>query len=265
MALTILDAALRFNSNYAVRQGIPKGIVLHHAATDGAVEDIHRYHRDMNGWAGIGYHFYVRKDGTVWRGRPDTWLGAHTVGFNDWLGICAEGNFEEETMPSVQRTAIMQLIAYLRTAYGALAISCHRDHDATACPGANYPLEAILRDVAQGEAENPSPTENKVQAFQRAAIADGLALPVYGDDGIWGDETAVAAADLLQRGITGARVRLAQEWLILLGFHLGATGADGIFGGMTESAVRAFQEQNGLAVDGILGVETWKTLLGVTA
>lgn len=279
MAIRIMDADLRFNDNHSDREGDPKGIVLHHAAIDGAVEDIHRYHRDVNGWAGIGYHFYVTKDGVIWRGRPEAWLGAHTTGFNDRIGICAEGNFEEETMPAAQQRAIVQLIAYLEGKYGKPEITRHCDHDATACPGEKYPFEDIVAAVRGREAERadklpqsatstaPSKREpeNKVLRFQRAAMADGLELPVYEDDGIWGAETAGAAGVLLMRSAAGERVRLAQKLLMALGYDLGTAGADGIFGKKTDEAVRAFQGKHELGVDGIIGLQTWKALLGVTA
>ncbi len=257
----IKDAGLVFNGNYAVRDGAPMGIVLHHEAGNSGVENVHLYHRDVNGWAGIGYHFYVTKDGEIWRGRPEKWLGAHTVGFNDRIGICAEGNFEIEEMPAVQQAAIVQLIAYLQDKYGELEITRHRDHDATACPGANYPFEAIVAGELPQSATPTAPSErepeNKVLAFQRAAMADGLALPQYGDDGVWGLETAGAASDLVYRGMSGDRVKLIQEIV--------GADADGIFGDETEDAVEAFQAKYGLDVDGIVGIETWKALLEVAA
>ena len=82
-------------------------IVLHHAAMNGSVEDIHRVHKNK-GWAGIGYHFYVRKDGSIYRGRPEYAIGAHASGSNyNSLGICAEGNFENETMSDAQNLSII--------------------------------------------------------------------------------------------------------------------------------------------------------------
>ncbi len=41
-------------------------IILHHAAGSGSPQDIHRIHRG-NGWRGIAYQFYIRRDGSVYK------------------------------------------------------------------------------------------------------------------------------------------------------------------------------------------------------
>lgn len=61
---------------------------------------------------------------------------------------------------------------------------------------------------------------------------------------------------LTQPLMTGADVREVQQALISKGFDLGEDGADGIFGSVTDAAVRAFQEQQNLIVDGIVGRAT---------
>ena len=61
-----------------------------------------------------------------------------------------------------------------------------------------------------------------------------------------------------RRGSTGTEVQKIQAQLKELGLYNG--DVDGIFGGGTESAVKNFQQQNGLEVDGIIGEETWKKL-----
>ena len=43
-----------------------KYIILHHRAGNGDADSIHSTHLVNNGWSGIGYHFYVRKDGSVY-------------------------------------------------------------------------------------------------------------------------------------------------------------------------------------------------------
>lgn len=60
----------------------------------------------------------------------------------------------------------------------------------------------------------------------------------------------------LSKGSSGTAVSQLQTALQTLGYDIGPSGVDGIFGSDTDAAVRAFQQQNGLAVDGIVGVET---------
>ncbi len=260
MAINIIDRGLTFQSNHSVRDGAPKGIVLHHAAGDGSVEQIHQIHRHR-GYAGIGYHLYVRRDGKVYRGRPESWLGGHAQGFNDCIGVCAEGNFENETMSAAQQQAIVETLRYLFEKYGNLAVVGHRDVNATACPGKNYPLTAMVR--AAKSQTSASGVCDLVKAFQEAAVVDGVSVGPDGVDGLWGENTRAAAAKLLENGSRGERVRVLQTRLLDAGYDLGEAGVDGIFGENTERAVRAFQKANGLTVDGLVGINTWSALLEV--
>jgi peptidoglycan hydrolase-like protein with peptidoglycan-binding domain len=75
-----------------------------------------------------------------------------------------------------------------------------------------------------------------------------------------GEVQAVGTCPVLRRGSRGPAVVRLQTLLTTAGFNPGAT--DGIFGSRTFAAVQAFQAANGLAVDGIVGVQTW-TALGV--
>ena len=120
-------------------------IILHHAAAKKcSAADIHAWHIG-NGWSGIGYHFLVRKDGGIYRGRPENTVGAHTYGKNyDSIGICFEGNFEEENMNETQKNSGIELVTYLLNRYPGITSVCrHRDFNATACPGKNFPFDAI--------------------------------------------------------------------------------------------------------------------------
>ncbi len=80
------------------------------------------------------------------------------------------------------------------------------------------------------------------------------------------DETKVTGIDLpvLKRGAKGEVVEVMQILLDLRGFACADGGADGSFGPATEKAVRAFQQANGLVVDGICGPKTWSKLLGLS-
>ena len=119
-------------------------IFLHHTAGDGDVESIPQQHLKQ-GWSGVGYHFYVRKDGKIYRGRPEWAIGAHVSGHNyHTIGICAEGNFETDQMSDAQKNAICDLIAYLKTRYSIKFVMKHSDVSKTSCQGRNYPFYEIV-------------------------------------------------------------------------------------------------------------------------
>ena len=65
----------------------------------------------------------------------------------------------------------------------------------------------------------------------------------------------------VKKGSTGADVMELQQDLMQLGYDIGRTGADGIFGAKTEEAVRAFQKAAGLTADGICGKNTWAAII----
>ena len=81
--------------------------------------------------------------------------------------------------------------------------------------------------------------------------------------GIYSKEELAAAEVLivmptLKRGSKGDAVKELQELLLKLGYDPG--GIDGSFGGGTAEAVRKFQADHNIGVDGIVGNETWKAL-----
>lgn len=67
-----------------------------------------------------------------------------------------------------------------------------------------------------------------------------------------------AMSQLLRNGSTGGAVKIAQGLLNAKGYPL---VADGIFGPLTDGAVRRFQSNNGLQVDGVVGPQTWGALV----
>ena len=143
--MSIIEKVYKWNGTLNKRKST-NYIVIHHAAASKlSVDDIHRIHIN-NGWAGIGYHFYVRKDGKIYRGRPIDTVGAQTSNYNSQsIGICFEGNFEKETMTDAQLKAGREIVAYARKYYPNAKIVKHRDLNATACPGRNFPFDKILQ------------------------------------------------------------------------------------------------------------------------
>ena len=67
----------------------------------------------------------------------------------------------------------------------------------------------------------------------------------------------------LKNGSKGDSVKALQILLNGYGYSLGSYGVDSDFGSATENAVEAFQEDNDLSADGVVGPKTWAKLLGV--
>lgn len=151
--MNIIKTGLKFNSGLTKRNKTTH-IVLHHAsAKNCTVNDVHRWHIN-NGWAGIGYHFFVDKNGNVFEGRPVDKVGSHCSGHNQsTIGICAEGQFETETMTVSQKMAIAELLNYVQGLYPQAVVVGHRELKATACPGKNYPLSELknYKNLLEGE------------------------------------------------------------------------------------------------------------------
>lgn len=117
-------------------------IALHHPANKNCTaEDIHRWHL-ANGWAGIGYHIFITKEGLIYEGRPLNTVGAQISGHNArGIGVCVEGNYDvEQQMPEAQYKAILEVLDYLKELYPDAELVGHRDIAASACPGRYFPL-----------------------------------------------------------------------------------------------------------------------------
>ena len=146
-------------------------IILHHSAGNGSAQDIDRIHKN-NGYDGIGYHFYVRKDGGIYEGRPINTIGAQCLGHNsESVGICFEGNFMNETMSNAQLKSGIEIVSYCEGIYKNAKVVKHSDLYATACPGKNFPFS----DIANGQAVSKELTSvNDIvwELAQREIITD---------------------------------------------------------------------------------------------
>lgn len=149
--VNIIETTFKFANSLEKRKST-NTIILHHAdAQKCSVDYIHKWHI-QRGWSGIGYHFFVRKDGTIFRGRPINAVGSHVLGHNaDSIGICAEGNFEVELMGEKQRQAIIDLLKYLKEIYPNAKIVRHKDLKSTSCPGKNYPFDDIIKRINENK------------------------------------------------------------------------------------------------------------------
>lgn len=119
-------------------------LVIHCSATRSdrayTAEALERDHR-ARGFRCTGYHFYIRRDGTLHHPRLLGEEGAHVKGFNRCsVGICYEGGLDPEGRPCDTRTpaqhqALTDLLGILKRIYSDAAIVGHRDlNPHKACP-----------------------------------------------------------------------------------------------------------------------------------
>ena len=100
---------------------------------------------------------------------------------------------------------------------------------------------------------------NPVMEWQKAAIADGYSFPKYGADGIWGAECeSVAAKAVVKKRLTYQLKNLTKIVQKAVG-----TEVDGLCGKNTVAAIKTYQAKHGLVVDGCVGINTWKAILGI--
>lgn len=117
---------------------------------DIGADDIRIWHVRDNGWSDIGYHYVIRRDGRVERGRYEDGdnnldageVGAHAYGFNrDSIGICLVGGMSEHgkedcNYTRAQYNALSSLLIGLTVRIPGIEILGHRDlpHVVKTCP-----------------------------------------------------------------------------------------------------------------------------------
>lgn len=107
-------------------------------------EAIRQMHIKERGWADIGYHWLIDRDGTVMRGRNETVIGAHVAGHNaGTIGISLFGGITSKThdpfmknYTAAQGDAIRSLIEDIKMRTDIKSIRGHNQVDSgKACPG----------------------------------------------------------------------------------------------------------------------------------
>jgi len=121
-------------------------IIVHCSATEsGTVESIRRYHKRVNGWSDIGYHYVIYPNGVVITGRPIEQVGAHCVGANAGsIGICLIGN---RAFSDAQFKSLRKLVCQLKKTYKITRVAGHRDFPSAkkqkkTCP--NFEVKQVL-------------------------------------------------------------------------------------------------------------------------
>jgi Putative peptidoglycan binding domain/N-acetylmuramoyl-L-alanine amidase len=215
-------------------------LIIHHS--DGGsdpfvagLKGVERQHMDVKGWSGPAYNTAAGvRAGEMAELRGWDVKTIATLGANDgsWT-ICAIGDFEDHDTPGplLENIAVLGAEAIRRGHLAkGFAISGHKDHGATACPGKHlYPHLGVLRDRILELSGAPLPP------------------PVSADE-----------RPELRRGDRGPQVGVLQRALRELS---GATivGPE-IFGPATERAVRNWQRFFRLAESAMADRATWRSL-----
>ena len=120
-------------------------IVIHCSAVkpdqQSSAAQIDSWHRQRGFHLGIGYHYVIRRDGTLEMGRPEYMVGAHCKNHNQHsIGVCYEGGLNArgdpaDTRTPQQRETMRQLINELRERYPkAIVVGHHNLNPLKACP-----------------------------------------------------------------------------------------------------------------------------------
>lgn len=285
--LNVIEKTYKLNGSLSIRSKTER-IILHHAdASNCTAEDIDRWHK-KNGWTCIGYHFFVKKDGTIYRGRQENSVGAHARGANsNSIGICFEGRYETEQMPDIQVEAGKELVAYLKNKYNISKVQRHSDVCSTSCPGRNFRFDEIANSTVNTvttSVEVKNEVKGNVATIQstlnsrynlniavdniygketKKALVKALQTELNKQynknlnvDGVFGEKTK-SACITLKKGAKGNITWILQAMLVCKGYSI---EVDGDFGINTENAVKDFQSKNRLIVDGIAGKNTFEKL-----
>lgn len=119
-------------------------VIIHCSATptgrDVGVKEITVWHI-KRGWVGIGYHFVIRINGKVEKGRPIDTIGAHCIGLNTTsIGICLVGGIDPITKKSVpdyteiQMQSLAKLITSIKKRYPLVTVHGHNEFAKKDCP-----------------------------------------------------------------------------------------------------------------------------------
>lgn len=122
-------------------------LVVHCSATrpsmDVGAKEIREWHVEGNGWKDIGYHFVIRRNGSIELGRPIDEAGSHAKGYNsDSIGVCLVGGVDQEdyriaenNFTEKQFQSLIEIIVKTRKAIPHIMIMGHKDLDPKkACP-----------------------------------------------------------------------------------------------------------------------------------
>ena len=120
-----------------------KFIVVHCADTKSGMnvtkKDLHQWHVVDRGWSEIGYHWFIKFNGSLHECRDESKQGAHCKAVNDCsIAICLEGGADGiDNFTRSQKKVLRTLINGLKKQHPNASLVGHSHFDNKACPSFN--------------------------------------------------------------------------------------------------------------------------------
>ena len=124
-------------------RAITEAIFVHCSATkagmDIGLREIRQWHKEQ-GWLDVGYHFIIRRDGTLEEGRPIDVVGSHVKDWNSKsVGVCLVGGIDDKgkfaaNFTPAQMQTLKEKLEDLKALYPQAVIKAHHDVAPKACP-----------------------------------------------------------------------------------------------------------------------------------
>lgn len=240
----------------AIGWGRNRGIVCHYPAAGKAIGVISQaqeasrlrgwrnYHVNGRGWADIGYNYAIGQSGRIWSLRGDR-VGAHATGHNSTtVGVLFIVG-DNEPLTKEAKAAFKALRAHLRGKGAKAGLWGHQQMSgaSTRCPGPYIMADIKDGSLAAGSGGStggggsaPAPKPEPKKKYESATAKHAVGSRVMG----------------LYDG--GTDVRWLQERLNKAGYSGGKV--DGLYGPKLVAAVKKFQKDRGIGVDGLAGKQT---------
>jgi hypothetical protein len=249
---------------------------VHHSGADDdqTPREIQDFHMRDRGWSDIGYNFLIGPDGTIYAGRGWLVVGAHISGHNtSAIGVCVIGNYVSRPVPEPVRDSLAWLYREAnRRAGKTLRIRTHQQLASTACPGERLHdwVTDHLADHNAGGGSSGSGPKPDVPPTGRPAPGPEVAYPLpsgyYFGPRTGGTASVSGHYGRVFNGRTDTE--WLQEWarqLARRGWNVGRGktwlrqhGNDGKYGSEYRALAIAFQRDQGLVPDGLIGPKTWR-------
>lgn len=243
-----------------------KHLIVHWPGTSGTIgSDVNRikgylrgwqdYHMNNKGWSDIAYSVGVDQEGRIWELRGWDRRDGATVGMGGISFSILAIMGTAETPSDKMKAGILKVIKMADSRNPNTKKSYHRAYvSGTACPGdklAAWIRSGMRLDSASGlGTTTPKPTPKPSKPSATTAPAFPLKSGYY-----FGPRYPLSNAKSVS-GYYSHRNDL-HRWQQRMKDRGWRITADGLYGPQTEKVATAFQEEKGLAIDGLIGKNTW--------